>query len=188
MLPCEPLGVHPTNVLDSEDDGAKNRNEGTKKKKTTVQKKERRTFAKTVLFHKTALLSKKPLTRVSKPLKRVPGGPRKEEPGEGLSEKVGKGLAKGVGEGLAQGWRRVGGFPCTLQLFISRNAHSLVFCIAGLCKTGGPNKVMAHMWFMHDAYLGRAFLFLSSVAEYTLLSMTDIVTPCLWCVVGMKLE
>ena len=48
---------------------------------------------------------------------------------------------------------------------------------------------MAHhiMWFMHDAHLGRAFLLLDTLAEYTLLSMTVMVTPCLWCVVGMKL-
>ena len=46
---------------------------------------------------------------------------------------------------------------------------------------------MAHMWFMHDAHLGRAFLFLAILAEYTLLSMTVMVAPCLWCVVGMKL-
>ena len=46
---------------------------------------------------------------------------------------------------------------------------------------------MGHMWFVHDAHLGRVFLFLHSLAEYRLLSMTDMVTPCLWCVVGMKL-
>ena len=40
---------------------------------------------------------------------------------------------------------------------------------------------------MHDAHLGRAFLFLDMLAEDTLLSMTVMVTPCLWCVVGMKL-
>ena len=39
---------------------------------------------------------------------------------------------------------------------------------------------MAHMWFMHDAHLGGAFLFLDILAEYTLLSMTVIVTPSLW--------
>ena len=49
------------------------------------------------------------------------------------------------------------------------------------------NKAMAHIWFMHDAHLGRAFLFLDMLAECTLLSMTVMVTPCLWCVVGMKL-
>ena len=46
---------------------------------------------------------------------------------------------------------------------------------------------MAHIWFMHDAHLGRAFLFLDMLAEYTLLLMTVMVTPCLWYVVGMKL-
>ena len=40
---------------------------------------------------------------------------------------------------------------------------------------------------MHDAYLGPAFFFLDILAEYTLLSMTVMVTPCLWYVVGMKL-
>ena len=40
---------------------------------------------------------------------------------------------------------------------------------------------------MHDAHLGRAFLFLDILAEYTLLSMTVMVTPCLKHVVGMKL-
>ena len=43
------------------------------------------------------------------------------------------------------------------------------------------------MWFMHDAHLRRAFLVLDTLAEYTLLSMTVTVTPCLWYVVGMKL-
>ena len=46
---------------------------------------------------------------------------------------------------------------------------------------------MAHTWFMPDAHLGHAFLFLDLLAEYTLLSMTGMVTPCLWYVVGMKL-
>ena len=49
------------------------------------------------------------------------------------------------------------------------------------------NKVMAHMWFMHDTHLGHEFLFLEILAEYTLLSMTVMVTPCLKYVVGMKL-
>ena len=40
---------------------------------------------------------------------------------------------------------------------------------------------------MHDAHLGCLFLFLDILAEYTLLSMTVMVTPCLWYVVGMKL-
>ena len=53
-------------------------------------------------------------------------------------------------------------------------------------KRACPNKVMAHMWFMHDAHLDRAFLFLDILAEYILLSMTVMVTPCLWYVVGMK--
>ena len=42
---------------------------------------------------------------------------------------------------------------------------------------------MAHGIFMHDAHLGRAFLFLDILAEYTWLSMTIMVTPCLWYVV-----
>ena len=42
---------------------------------------------------------------------------------------------------------------------------------------------MAHMWFMHDALLGCALFFLDMLAEYTLLSMTVMVTPCLWYVV-----
>ena len=46
---------------------------------------------------------------------------------------------------------------------------------------------MAHIWFMHDAHLGCALFFLDMLAEYTLLSMTVMVTPCLWYVVGMKL-
>ena len=50
-----------------------------------------------------------------------------------------------------------------------------------------PNKVIAHMWFMHDAHFGRAFLFLDILAEYTFLSKTIMVTPCLWYVVGRKL-
>ena len=40
---------------------------------------------------------------------------------------------------------------------------------------------------MHDAHLGRAFLFLDVLAEHTLLSMTAMFTPCLWYLVGMKL-
>ena len=40
---------------------------------------------------------------------------------------------------------------------------------------------------MHDAHLGCVFFFLDILAEYTLLSMTVMVTPCLWYVVGMKL-
>ena len=54
-------------------------------------------------------------------------------------------------------------------------------------KRASPNKAMAHMWFMHDANLGRAFLFLDILAECTVLSMTIMVTPYLWYVVGMKL-
>ena len=46
---------------------------------------------------------------------------------------------------------------------------------------------MAHIWFMHDAHLGCAFFFLDLLAEYTLLSMIVMVTPCLWYVVGMNL-
>ena len=54
-------------------------------------------------------------------------------------------------------------------------------------KRACPNKDMAHIWFIHDAYLGPAFLFLDILAEYTFLSLTVMVTPCLWYVVGMKL-
>ena len=50
---------------------------------------------------------------------------------------------------------------------------------------------MAQIWFMHDddddAHLGRAFLFLGILAQYTLLSMTVMDTLRLWYVVGMKL-
>ena len=46
---------------------------------------------------------------------------------------------------------------------------------------------MAHIWLMHDAHLGCALFFLDMLAEYTLLSMTVMVAPCLWYVVGMKL-
>ena len=40
---------------------------------------------------------------------------------------------------------------------------------------------------MHDAHLGYALFFLDMLAEYTLLSMTVMVTPCHWYVVGMNL-
>ena len=40
---------------------------------------------------------------------------------------------------------------------------------------------------MHDAHLGRVFLFLEILAEYALLSVTVMVTPCLLYVVGVKL-
>ena len=46
-------------------------------------------------------------------------------------------------------------------------------------KQACPNKVMSHMWFMHDAQLGRAFLFLDILAEHTLLSMTVTVAACI---------
>ena len=46
---------------------------------------------------------------------------------------------------------------------------------------------MAHIWLMHDAHLGCALFFLDMVAEYTLLSMTVMVIPCLWYVDGMNL-
>ena len=46
---------------------------------------------------------------------------------------------------------------------------------------------MAHIWFAHNAHLGRAFLLLDILAEYTLLSMTVMVTPCFLYVVGVKL-
>ena len=49
------------------------------------------------------------------------------------------------------------------------------------------NKVMAQMWFMQDAHLGRAFLFLDILAEHILLPVTVMVSPCLSYVVGMKL-
>ena len=42
-------------------------------------------------------------------------------------------------------------------------------------KRACPNKAMAHTWFMHDARLGRAFLFLNILAEYALLLMTVMV-------------
>ena len=32
-------------------------------------------------------------------------------------------------------------------------------------KRACPNKVMAHIWFMHDAHLGRALFFLDMLAE-----------------------
>ena len=54
-------------------------------------------------------------------------------------------------------------------------------------KRACPNKLMAHMWFMHDAHLGRVFLFFDFLAECALLSMTVVVPPCLWYVAGMKL-
>ena len=54
-------------------------------------------------------------------------------------------------------------------------------------KRACPNKVMAHMWFMRDAHLGCAFLFLDILAEYVLLSMKVMVAPCIWYAVGMKL-
>ena len=54
-------------------------------------------------------------------------------------------------------------------------------------KRACPNKAMAHIWFMHDVHLGCALFFLDMLAEYTLLSMTVMVTPCLWYVVGMNL-
>ena len=43
------------------------------------------------------------------------------------------------------------------------------------------------MWLMHDAHLGRAFLFLDILAAYTLMSMTVMATPCLLHVVGVML-
>ena len=57
----------------------------------------------------------------------------------------------------------------------------------GWCKTGLSEQGYGTYWFMHDAHLGRAFLFLDMLDDYTLLSMTVMVTPCLWYVVGMKL-
>ena len=36
------------------------------------------------------------------------------------------------------------------------------------------------MWIMHDAHLGRAFLFLEILADYALLSMTIMATLCSW--------
>ena len=53
-----------------------------------------------------------------------------------------------------------------------------------------PKKVMAHIWFMHDARLGRAFLSLDMLAECTLLSMTVMFKfmslVCSWNEVGMS--
>ena len=43
-----------------------------------------------------------------------------------------------------------------------------------------PNKVMAHTWFIHDAHLGRALLFLDILADYTFLLNSVMVTPRLW--------
>ena len=40
---------------------------------------------------------------------------------------------------------------------------------------------------MHDAHLGCPLFFLDMLAGYTLRSMTVMVTPCLWYVVGMNL-
>ena len=45
---------------------------------------------------------------------------------------------------------------------------------------------MTHAWVMHGAHLGRAFLFLDILAEYTSLSMTFMVTPFVWYVVGIS--
>ena len=75
-------------------------------------------------------------------------------------------------------------FKCARQLQNRKNGCSAKR--AGV-KRACPNKVMAHMWFMHDAHLGRAFLFLDHLAEYTFLSMTVMATPCLKYGVGMKL-
>ena len=47
--------------------------------------------------------------------------------------------------------------------------RSGVLDLAGV-KRACPNKVMAHIWFIHDAHLGHAFLFFDMLAEYTLLS------------------
>ena len=63
--------------------------------------------------------SKKPLTRVSK---RVPGVYGKEGLKRGWQKRLAKGWQR-FGEGLAQGWRRVGGFPCTLQYCNFRSAR-----------------------------------------------------------------
>ena len=60
----------------------------------------------------------------------------------------------------------------------------LVFCKAGWCKTGLSEQGMAHMWFMHDAHLGRAFFFLEILAEYTLLSNDMVFLVCSWNEVG----
>ena len=56
-------------------------------------------------------------------------------------------------------------------------------------KRACPNKAKCASYMVHayDAHLGHVFLFLDMLAEYTLLSMTVMVTPCLWYVVGMKL-
>ena len=40
---------------------------------------------------------------------------------------------------------------------------------------------------MYDAHLGYALFILDMLAEYTVLTMTVMVTPCLWYVVGMNL-
>ena len=66
-----------------------------------------------------------------------------------------------------------------------QDRDNLVFCQEGWCKTGLSEQAL--MWFMHDAHSGFAFMFLDILVEYTLLSMTVMVIPCLWYVVGMKL-
>ena len=72
--------------------------------------------------------------------------------------------------------------PCLLRKGCFRRYSAKWVGVKRAC----PNKAMAHMWFMHDAPFGRACLFLDILAEYTFLSMTIMVTPCLWYVVGMK--
>ena len=88
--------------------------------------------------------------------------------------------------------------PCALTLYLLKTSlclalsfdslhasKSLVVYKAGWCKTGlseqGYGSYVVH------AHLGREFLFLDLLAVYTLLSLTVMVTPCLWYVVGMKL-
>ena len=71
---------------------------------------------------------------------------------KGLAEKVGKGLAKGWREGLAKGWQRVGGFPCTLQLFNSRDARLEDWVSAKragvkrVCLEQGYGSYVVHAW------------------------------------------
>ena len=65
------------------------------------------------------VISKNPLTRVSKP---APGVHGKRGMERGWQKRLAKGWRR-VGTGLAKGWRRVGkGFPCTLQFCNSRSA------------------------------------------------------------------
>ena len=45
------------------------------------------------------------------------------------------------------------GLVFSAEYLATKKAQSLAHQIKWVC----PKKVMAHMWFMHDAHLGRAF-------------------------------